>query len=123
MEERLVAESARELPRWAWVYHSPPSGSALSWNGRREYGDDALAEWITRFQPDFVLTGHIHQAPFANGGAWFDRIGETVVFNPGQQPGPVPAHIVIDFEARDATWFSIEGSETVPFDSDEHLTG
>jgi hypothetical protein len=30
---------------------------------------------------------------------------------------------VIDFEAREATWFSSEGLETVPFDSDEHLTG
>jgi Icc-related predicted phosphoesterase len=116
LEDRLLAESERGHECWAWVYHSPPTGSPLSWDGRREFGDDALAEWIERFQPDFVLTGHIHQAPFANGGGWADRVNGTWVFNPGREPGPVPAHIVIDFEARLATWFSSEGPESRSLD-------
>jgi len=122
LEERLAAEAARNHEQWVWVYHSPPAGSPLSWDGRREYGDDALSEWIARFEPDFVLTGHIHQAPFANGGAWFDRIGKTYVFNPGREPGPVPTHIVIDFELQKASWFSSEGPESMSFETDEELT-
>jgi Icc-related predicted phosphoesterase len=123
LEDRLIAESDRDKHRWAWVYHSPPTGSPLSWDGRREYGDEALAEWIGRFEPDFVLTGHIHQAPFANGGGWSDRIGRTWLFNPGREPGPVPAHIVVDFETGLATWFSSEGPESLALDAGVSLTG
>jgi Icc-related predicted phosphoesterase len=113
LEVRLVADAGREKQRWVWVYHSPPSGSPLSWDGRREFGDDVLAEWIQRFRPQVVLTGHVHQAPFVDGGGWADRIGDTWVFNAGQQPGPVPSHIVIDLSAREATWFASTERQTV----------
>jgi len=116
LEDRLVTDSARDHECWVWVYHAPPTGSPLSWDGRREYGDEVLAEWIGRFEPDFVLAGHIHQAPFANGGGWSDRIGRTWVFNPGREPGPVPAHIVVDLQSGRASWFSSEGPESVALD-------
>ncbi|MDT4977049.1 MAG: hypothetical protein QOG98_2807, partial [Pseudonocardiales bacterium] len=113
LEERLVADAGREKQQWVWVYHSPPSGSPLSWDGRREFGDDVLADWIERFRPQVVLTGHVHQAPFVDGGGWADRIGDTWVFNAGQQPGPVPSHIVIDLSAQEATWFASTERQTV----------
>jgi Icc-related predicted phosphoesterase len=113
LDERLEAEAARPKRRWVWAYHSPPSGSALSWDGRKEYGDSVLTEWLPRFKPDVVLTGHIHQAPFADHGGWADRIGPTWLFNPGQQHGDVPEHVVIDFADGSATWFSSTGLETV----------
>ncbi len=97
--------------RWFWVYHSPPTGSPLSFDGRREFGDDALAAWIPRFSPDLILAGHIHQAPFVEGGGWAQQIGDTWIFNPGHQPGPVPTHIVIDLEAGTAEWASATGRE------------
>ena len=113
LELRLEAEAprARAKGRWAWVYHAPPTGSPLTWDGRRAYGDDALAEWIERFHPDLVLAGHIHQSPFTADGGWADRIGETWVFNPGRQPGPVPAHVVLELGAGTASWYSLEGVE------------
>lgn len=113
LEERLVGDAERERRRWVWVYHAPPSGSPVSWDGRREYGDAVLAEWIQRFQPDVVLTGHVHQAPFVDGGAWADRIGDTWVFNAGHEPGPVPSHIVIDVDEAQATWFASTERRTV----------
>ncbi|MDT4961771.1 MAG: hypothetical protein QOF87_1418 [Pseudonocardiales bacterium] len=113
LEERLVADAGRAKQQWVWVYHSPPSGSPLSWDGRREFGDDVLADWIERFRPQVVLTGHVHQAPFVDGGGWADRIGDTWVFNAGQQPGPVPSHIVIDVSAQEATWFASTERQTV----------
>ena len=112
LEERFEVEArSRTAARWAWVYHAPPTGSPLTWDGRRAFGDDALAEWIERFRPSLVLAGHIHQSPFTPDGGWADRIGDTWVFNPGRQPGPVPAHVVLDRQAGRATWYSLEGVE------------
>jgi Icc-related predicted phosphoesterase len=113
LAERLVADAARDKQRWVWIYHSPPRGSPLSWDGRRDFGDDDLAGWIARFRPDLVLSGHIHQAPFVDAGGWADRIGNTWVFNAGQQSGPVPTHIVIDLTAGQATWLSATSRDTV----------
>jgi Icc-related predicted phosphoesterase len=123
LEDRLVTESQLDKETWAWVYHAPPAGSRLSWDGRREYGDDVLSGWIERFEPDFVFAGHIHQSPFMPDGGWAERVGSTWVFNPGRQPGPVPAHIVLDLEAGQATWSSIEGRETIELDADTTLAG
>jgi Icc-related predicted phosphoesterase len=69
-------------------------------------GDEVLSGWIARFRPDLVLVGHVHQAPFARGGSWVDRVGSTWVFNAGQQLGPVPAHVTADLDANTATWTS-----------------
>ena len=87
-------------------------GLAAQWDGRRSYGDDDLAGWIERFGPDVVLTGHIHQSPFIADGGWADRIGDTWVFNPGRQPGPVPAHVVLELEAGQADLVLPRGRRT-----------
>lgn len=106
-----VADGAQR--RWIWVYHSPPQGSPTCSVGKREIGDQALAEWIARYSPDLVFTGHIHQAPFVSNGSWVDRLGDTWVFNPGRQIGPCPTRILFDGEERTATWLSLAGAETV----------
>lgn len=99
--------------RWVWVYHAPPSGSPTSWDGRKFLGDDQLLDWIGEYQPDIVLTGHIHQSPFRKPGSWVDLIGGTWVFNAGRQPGPFPCHIAINTDTEEALWFSLAGAETV----------
>lgn len=68
---------------------------------------------IEQYQPDLVLTGHIHQSPFKNGGFWVDRIGNTWVFNAGRQSGPTPCHIIINTAVEEALWFSLRGGESV----------
>jgi hypothetical protein len=35
----------------------------------------------------------VHNAPFYPEGSWIDRIGDTWVFNPGREPGPIPTHL------------------------------
>lgn len=104
--------------RWIWVYHSPPDNSPTSWAGKRHYGDSAVVEWIERYRPDMVLTGHIHQSPFRSGGSWVDRIGTTWVFNSGRQIGPIPCHVVLDTDANTATWLSLAGTEEVRLDAE-----
>src|SRR5262249_42461831 len=59
--------------QWIWVYHAPPDDSPTSWTGKRHYGDEALDEWIARYQPAAVLCGHVHNSPFQPGGGWMDR--------------------------------------------------
>jgi Icc-related predicted phosphoesterase len=95
---------------WVWVYHSPPR-SKLSWTGSQHFGDSAVAAWIERWRPTAVCCGHIHQAPFTVDGSWVDRIGDTWVFNPGKQSGPVPTWVELDFGAEWARWHSLLGIE------------
>ena len=69
--------------------------------------------WIEQYQPDVVICGHIHQAPWAKGGSWHARLGRTQVFNAGKQIGHVPPHITFDTDAGTAHWFGVFDSETI----------
>ena len=117
LEDRLEKAAQTRSGTWIWVYHSPPSGSPLAWDGRREFGDSQVLDWITRFEPDIVLTGHIHQAPFVEGGGWADRVGRTWLFNAGQQISNVPAHILLDLDAGEATWITATDRATISLDA------
>jgi Icc-related predicted phosphoesterase len=109
LEAQLDADALRPRRRWVWIHHAPPQDSRTSWTGRKSIGDPHLVDWIGRHRPDLVLCGHIHNAPFYAEGSWIDRIGDTWVFNPGRQIGPVPAHIEFDLETLQARWISLEG--------------
>ncbi len=109
LEQQLERESAQVRGRWLWVHHAPPQGSKTCWTGRKFVGDEFLRAWIGRFQPDMVLSGHIHNSPFYEDGSWIDRVGRAWVFNPGRQIGPQPASIIIDLGAMTAEWSSQEG--------------
>ena len=117
IERQLSEAAARRAGPWIWVYHAPPTDAAVSWSGSRSYGDAELARWIDLYQPDMVFGGHVHEAPFARGGSWASRVGETWVFNAGRQIGDVPTHIVVDTERRAAAWFSFEGAGVVDLTS------
>ncbi len=110
---QLEADSSKEKTRWAWVYHCPPQDTPLSWNGKKHFGDAQLGDWIERFEPDIVFTGHVHQAPFRKEGSWTHRIGKTIVFNAGRQHGPIPSFLVWNTEQDDVTWISQAGTERV----------
>jgi Icc-related predicted phosphoesterase len=109
LDRVLAAAATRPRRRWIWVHHAPPAGSPLAWDGHRAWGDDVLSGWIARYAPDLVLTGHVHQAPFTDGGGWADRVGATWVFYAGQQAG----HVVVDLGAGTAVWTSAEGQSEV----------
>jgi Icc-related predicted phosphoesterase len=113
VEAQLAAAAAHRPERWIWVYHSPPAGTRLCRAGLRDYPDPEAAAWIERWQPDIVVSGHIHQAPWVDGGGWYDRLGRTWVFNAGHQPGPVPAHVIIDLAAGAAEWVALPEHERV----------
>jgi Icc-related predicted phosphoesterase len=113
---QLADDAALEKRRWVWVYHAPPADSPVSWGGKRHFGDTDLAGWIAEYQPDLVLSGHVHQSPFVSGGSWADRIGRTWVFNAGQQIGETPAHVMLNLDTAEALWFSLAGAEIAALD-------
>jgi Icc-related predicted phosphoesterase len=115
--DQLTAAADERRGTWIWVYHAPPPDSPVSWNGHRYFGDQALTGWIAQHQPDIVLCGHVHEAPFTRNGSWVDRIGNTWLFNAGRQIGQIPATVSIDTKAREAAWFSFEGAESVKLDA------
>lgn len=113
---QLARDAAHRRARWIWVYHAPPDDSPVSWAGTKHYGDTDLLQWIRQYQPDIVLTGHIHQAPFRTGGSWIDRIDTTWVMNAGRQIGPCPTFVVVDTALMQAMWFSLEDNQIVQLD-------
>ncbi|MGD9792662.1 MAG: metallophosphoesterase [Acidimicrobiia bacterium] len=118
LAEQFARDSDRSTRPWVWVYHWPPDQSPTCWTGKRHYGDPDLRAWITEYQPDLVLTGHVHNPPFRPDGAWADRIGNTWIFNAGNQLGPEPAHVTIDLDANEAVWRSLLGQEVQPLDGE-----
>lgn len=113
---QLARDAARRRRRWIWVYHAPPDDSPVSWTGSKFYGDAELVRWTREYRPDVVLTGHVHQSPFRQGGSWVDRIGDTWVFNAGRQMAPSPSHVIFDTTECTAVWSSLAGDEIVKLD-------
>lgn len=113
---QLADDAKKPKQNWIWVYHGPPDNSPTSWSGKRHYGDAELVRWIDQYQPDIVLTGHIHEAPFTDDGSWVDRIDSTWIFNSGRQRGSYPPHIVIDIQKQSALWCTPENTQRVALD-------
>jgi hypothetical protein len=57
----------------------------------------------------------VHESPFADQGDWSDRIGTTLVVNPGHESGPVPAHVIIDTGAGSISWSSAAAADDLSF--------
>ena len=113
--EVLLAEDAKKRSKqWFWVHHAPPAGSPTSWDGNSYPGDVELEQWIGQYKPDAVLC--VHQSPLRPGGSWVDRIGSTLVFNPGRQYGRPPTHIILDSAHQTGLWFSEAGNQYVRLD-------
>lgn len=117
VDAQLARDAARRgAQRWVWIYHSPPTTSPTSLSNGRDCGDPDLAGWIATHSPDLVLSGHIHDAPFDDGGSWVDRVGSTWVFNGGRQSGAPPTWIVFDLDEHRAYWLAAGRAETVKLD-------
>jgi Icc-related predicted phosphoesterase len=90
--------------RWLVLHHEPPRHTRVG--GMR--GHFSLVSTIQRFQPDFVLSGHLHDQPFLPGGGFCDQIGKTFCFNPGQvhpRSSRTPNHIILNTSSGEGKWF------------------
>ncbi len=118
IREQLAEDAEKSKGKWIWVHHQPPSKSPTAWDGGNHYGASQLREWIETYQPDLVLSGHVHQSPYVPGGSWVDQIGKTWIFNAGHQMGPLPPHILIDTETPTAFWKSIPMAEVLDLEAE-----
>jgi len=70
--------------RTVYVLHSPPRDTRCDMIAAgRHVGSRAIRAFVERTQPPLVLSGHIHESPRISS-SYRDRIGRTVVVNPGQ---------------------------------------
>lgn len=90
--------------RWLVLHHEPPEGTSVG----GDMGDPSLNEKIDKYQPHYVLSGHLHDQPYRQTFA--NKIGSTWCFNPGMPEPSVaakakfPNHILLDVHAGTATW-------------------
>ena len=111
--ERQLADAGVDRPdRWVWIFHGPPEGP-LSWTGSRHFGDPELPRLLETHQPDLVLCGHIHEAPYTDEGSWAEWRDGTWLFNSGYQRGEIPAFVEIDLDEDKAYWWSLVGTGEV----------
>lgn len=77
------------------VSHTPPKDTATDTvGGGVHVGSTAVRTFIERYQPALCLTGHIHES------AGVERLGETLVLNPGMLADGGYARISLDGAGR-----------------------
>jgi len=113
VDRQLRAAAPPAGQPWIWLYHAPPAGTPLCRDGHRSFPDHELATWIEEMQPHLVLCGHIHQAPWAEGGSWHATLGRTSVFNAGNLHSRVPPHIIVDTREASAEWNGLDDWQSV----------
>jgi Icc-related predicted phosphoesterase len=70
--------------RTIYCLHTPPHRTHCDkMNGGIHVGSRAYRRFLERYGPPLSLSGHIHEAPRVSGH-YRDRVGNTVVVNPGQ---------------------------------------
>jgi hypothetical protein len=112
-EAQIKADALKPKKMWIWLHHNPPAQTPVAWTGKKDGGDSVIVDWIGQYQPDYVFSGHIHNAPFYAEGSWRTRLGKTWVFNPGKQIGGEPTRIILDLAAGRAEWHSLEGVDAL----------
>jgi Icc-related predicted phosphoesterase len=83
-EEEIAAallagyDMVKDAPRKLLIAHCPPSQTTIDrlYSGAH-VGSSSVRQFIETFQPDLCISGHIHEA------VGEDRIGRTLLFNPG----------------------------------------
>ena len=71
-------EKVKHLPVTIMVSHAPPIDTMVDIVGAQAHvGSSSVRNFIETFQPNVCLTGHIHES------AGIDKIGNTIILNPG----------------------------------------
>ena len=102
---------------WLVLCHLGPDGSRVA--GGSVAGWQPLRECLESLPATVLLCGHIHRAPFRDGGAWGERLGHTWCLNPGAQEcqeesAAVPPHIVVDTAGGTLSWHHAEHAPAQP---------
>ncbi len=84
---RLEQQAGNPL-KTIFVIHTPAHGTHLDQgNNGQHFGSSAVRHWLTQSAKYLVLSGHIHEAPFVNGGIWKENVNGTLCMQPGARHG------------------------------------
>lgn len=71
-------QKAKDYPRKILISHNPPKDTLCDdIGGHTHVGSSAVRAFIEKYQPDICVCGHIHEA------RGVDKIGDTIIINPG----------------------------------------
>ena len=90
IENDMDSLTPKNPDRLIFMAHSPPFQTALDRTQNGAFGSRAIRAWIEQTQPYLTLHGHIHESPEVSGKFW-DRIGSSLVVNPGQNRAKLSA--------------------------------
>jgi Icc-related predicted phosphoesterase len=86
--------------QWLVLHHVPP-GVGLNVSGEER----EAAEILTTYEPNYFLSGHIHQFPYLNGNGAVQKIGQSTLLVPGQLlSASHPSTIALDTKTGEALW-------------------
>lgn len=86
--------------KWLVLHHIPPPLRDSP------TGEEIEALGLLKtYQPDYLISGHIHDLPYQPGNSWRNNIGETMVITPGQLLGaPIPNHVILEGPSGEGRW-------------------
>ena len=117
LDRGVSLRRSRPESKWVVLHHVPPPLRAGPMGEEIEAG-----ELLNTYQPDFFISGHIHNLPYQPGNSWRKQVNRTLVIIPGKQPtASFPNHVILEFPNCEGRW--ITSRETLPDESDkfEHL--
>ena len=102
MKQGRELKKVKKLP-WIVIHHEPPAGINLAKADRMaDMGNSFLSENLREFQPDIVLSGHVHNAPFLHGTCC-EQYAKSHCFNVGHQSDSAKPHWV-EIALNDRDW-------------------
>lgn len=110
IESDLTAleKSAGDPSRTIFVVHTPPFMTKLDQSfGDAHFGSAGVKNWLASGQKHLVLSGHIHEAPFMNGGVWREEVSGTLCMQPGGWHDEGLCAVIFDLEnPTNARWIN-----------------
>jgi Icc-related predicted phosphoesterase len=101
--EKMVHDPSRTI----YVIHTPPRTKFLDASfDSSHFGSQGVLKWLLNTKgKHLVLSGHIHESPFVNGGIWREEVLGTLCMQPGAWHDEGLCAVVFSLEnPKEAEW-------------------
>jgi Calcineurin-like phosphoesterase len=99
LDRGLTIRKQTGMP-WMVLHNVPPkSGQGVS-------GEESeAADLLSRYRPDYFVSGHDHSFPYVFGQSWRQNVNEVCLLVPGQLlPAPYPNYIHLNTLTGESSW-------------------